>query len=107
MSKIFYNKLIRDRIPEIIRSAGKACEIEVMTEEEYIQALRTKLVEEAQEAQNASPDALVMELADLQEVISALMKILNLTAEQVNKIQSARRDERGGFESRLKLIWSG
>lgn len=107
MSKIIYNKLIRDRIPEIIRAAGKQYETVVMFEEEYIQALRSKLVEEAEEAQLASPDDLVTELADMQEVIETLMRVYGITPEQVNAMQAARRDERGGFEQRLKLLWSG
>lgn len=107
MSKTVYNKLIRDRIPEIIRAAGKQCETTVMAEEEYIQALRSKLVEEALEAQQAAPEDLVTELADLQEVIAALVEVYGLTPEQVRAVQTARCEQRGGFADRLKLIWSG
>ncbi len=107
MSRIVYNKLIRDRIPEIIQAAGKQCETVVMPEEEYIQALRLKLIEEAQEAQQADPTDLATELADLQEVMAALMVVYDINSAQVNALQAARRDERGGFEKRLKLIWSG
>jgi predicted house-cleaning noncanonical NTP pyrophosphatase (MazG superfamily) len=107
MSKIIYNKLIRDRIPEIIRAAGKQCETVLMTDEEYIQALRSKLVEEAREAHQAAPGDLVTELADLQEVIAALMAVYGISPEQVSTVQSSRRVERGGFEQRLKLLWSG
>lgn len=42
-----YNKLVRDRIPEIIRQDGRECGTERMSEAEYVQALREKLVEEA------------------------------------------------------------
>jgi predicted house-cleaning noncanonical NTP pyrophosphatase (MazG superfamily) len=107
MSKTVYNKLIRDRIPEFIHAAGKQYETAVMTEEEYSQALRSKLVEEAQEAQLAAPGDLATELADLQEVMSALMVVYGVSPEQVNALQATRRDERGGFEQRLKLLWSG
>jgi predicted house-cleaning noncanonical NTP pyrophosphatase (MazG superfamily) len=107
MSKIIYNKLIRDRIPEIIRAAGKQCETDMMTDEEYIQALRSKLVEEAQEVEQAAPNDLLTELADLQEVIAALMAVYGISPEQVSTVQCSRRVERGGFEQRLKLLWSG
>ena len=50
-----YNKLVRDRIPEIIRRDGRNCEIATISEDEYLQALREKLVEEAQEAAEADP----------------------------------------------------
>lgn len=107
MGKIFYHKLIRDRIPEIIEAAGKNCETIVLTEEEYLEALRSKLVEEAKEAQHALPSDLIKELADLQEVMDTLMAVYSITPEQVNVVQEKRRIERGGFEQRLKLIWSG
>jgi predicted house-cleaning noncanonical NTP pyrophosphatase (MazG superfamily) len=102
-----YNKLIRDRIPEIIHAAGKQCETEIMPEAEYLQALRDKLVEEALEAQKASTADLATELADLCEVMDALMAAHGLSPEQVKQLQAARREERGGFEKRLRLVWSG
>ena len=106
-----YNKLVRDRIPEIIRSGGKQCGIETMPEAEYHQALLQKLVEEAQEARgailrSAAPDELITELADLQEVIAALLAAWYISPEKVQQIQDQRRAERGGFEQRLKLLWT-
>ncbi|HHP7244920.1 MAG TPA: nucleotide pyrophosphohydrolase [Elainellaceae cyanobacterium] len=68
-----YQKLVRDRIPDIIRASGKECEIEIMADHEYQQALREKVLEEAQEVADASPDDLMKELADLYEVIDALI----------------------------------
>jgi len=101
-----YNKLVRDRIPEIIRSGGKQCGIETMSEAEYRQALLQKLVEEAQEARQAAPDELITELADLQEVIAALLAAWHISPEKVQQIQEQRRAKRGGFEQRLKLLWT-
>ncbi len=43
-----YNKLVRDRIPEIIESQGGSCQCRVLAKDEYMQALKAKLVEEAQ-----------------------------------------------------------
>jgi predicted house-cleaning noncanonical NTP pyrophosphatase (MazG superfamily) len=54
-----HNKLIRDRIPEIIRQAGRECEVQIMSQSEYHQALLDKLIEEAQEAAQANSDNLV------------------------------------------------
>lgn len=106
MGKTIYNKLIRDRIPEIMQADGKYYELAVMTEEEYIQALRVKLVEEAEEAQKASSEDLVTELADIQEVIKAMVEALEISPEQVEQVQTQRHVERGGFEKRLKLLWT-
>ncbi len=68
-----YNKLVRDRIPEIIQTAGQPYAVEVMSDEAYNLALREKLVEEAQEAAATNPENLITELADLYEVMDTLM----------------------------------
>jgi predicted house-cleaning noncanonical NTP pyrophosphatase (MazG superfamily) len=106
MKKV-YNKLVRDRIPEIIQAAGQEFSVEIMVETEFKQALRKKLVEEAQEAAAADSENLVQELADLYEVIDALMVTQQISREAVLTEQERRRAERGGFTHRLKLIWSG
>lgn len=100
-----YNKLIRDRIPEIIRTDGKDFEIEVMGEIEYRIALMKKLVEEAQEAVQSNDEGLATELADLYEVMDAILATWNIQREEVNSIQEERRRQRGGFERRIKLLW--
>lgn len=105
-SRIVQNKLVRDRIPEVIRQSGRECGVEVMEEEEFRQALRAKLVEEAQEAAATDAD-LVTELADLCEVIDALMAVYGIDRETVLKEQQQRQIERGGFSRRIKLLWSG
>lgn len=101
-----HNKLVRDGIPEIIRQAGKQCEVALMSEAEFSQALREKLLEEAQEAVVATPENLVSELADLQEVIDAILKVYGIEREALVKEQRHKRTERGGFEQRLRLLWT-
>ncbi len=101
-----YNKLVRDRIPEIIQNSNKRCAIETMSEPEYRQALLEKLVEEAQEAHQASPEELVTELADIHEVLAALLDAWQVDPGQVEQVQRQRRTERGGFDQRLKLLWT-
>ena len=103
--RIEYNKLIRDRIPEIIARDGKTYETEVMGLEEYQQALLTKVVEEAQEAAAAKPDKLKIELADLMEVLQATLQAFEILPEEVQSIQQDRKANRGGFDKRLKLLW--
>ena len=105
MTRIEYNKLIRDRIPEIIEAEGKRFDIEIMSDVEYRLALLTKLSEEAQEASRATPEKLATELADLYEVIDAVMGAHGIDQDTVLGIQRERRSQRGGFEQRLKLLW--
>jgi predicted house-cleaning noncanonical NTP pyrophosphatase (MazG superfamily) len=101
-----HNKLVRDRIPEIIQAAGKQCAVEVLSEKDYQQALRQKLIEEAHEAAIATGDDLTKEIADLYEVIDELMAVYQLKHEAVAKIQEERGTERGGFNKRLLLLWA-
>lgn len=101
-----YNKLVRDRIPEIIRNEGRACEVTVMPLDAYQKALLEKLVEEAREAEEATPDALVSELADILEVVDAIAATFGLERAAILAEQQVRRLQRGGFDERLQLVWS-
>ena len=102
-----YNKLVRDRIPEIIESQGGSCQCRVLAKDEYMQALKAKLVEEAQELLDTDDrESLLRELADVMEVVDSLLKATGLTISALREEQRRRREERGGFERRLCLIWS-
>ena len=101
-----YNKLVRDRVPEIIAAEKREYATEIMEDAEYRQALLAKLVEEAQEAAEAETDQLVRELADLYEVIDALLLAFDVDRDAIRAIQQKRRDERGGFDQRIKLLWT-
>ena len=105
--RTYYNKLVRDRIPEIIHSHGDTCHTEVLNTEEYQVALKNKLIEEAQEVASASSTSdLLMEIADVYEVLAALCRIHNLSSETVMLAQQQKRDQNGGFEQRIKLCWT-
>jgi predicted house-cleaning noncanonical NTP pyrophosphatase (MazG superfamily) len=101
-----YNKLVRDRIPEIIMRDGRESEVVIMSKDEYREALRTKLIEEAEEAARADPGKLVIELADLYEVVDAIMAAYGIDRQLVLTEQKQRRIERGGFEERIQLLWT-
>jgi predicted house-cleaning noncanonical NTP pyrophosphatase (MazG superfamily) len=104
--RISYNKLVRDRIPEIIRADGKQAGVEELDEAGYRQALLEKLVEEATEAARASQAELGKELADLYEVIDAILVAWDIPPGEVLALKGERRRQRGGFERRLKLLWT-
>lgn len=101
-----YHKLVRDLIPEHIRLHGDRCAIETMEEQDFMLALREKLVEEAHEACEANILHLLKELADLYEVIDTLMAVYNISPQQVKAIQERKRREAGGFEKRIRLLWT-
>ena len=100
MSVKIYNKLVRDKIPEIIASQGKKCDIEVLGDAEYLEMIDKKLAEELNEYyENGS----VEELADLLEVIYAASVARGRTVEELEEIRKEKLSKRGGFESRLLL----
>lgn len=70
-----YNKLVRDRIPEVIENSGKSCKTDTLNQDRYILELKKKIIEEVEEYQQSSTkeDALE-ELADLLELINTLVK---------------------------------
>ncbi len=106
MPRQVYNKLIRDRIPEIIRATGKTCATQVLGADDFEAALRAKLVEESGEASAAAAEQLLAELADIYEVMDALMALHNIDRDMVVAEQERRREARGGFAGRLQLLWT-
>lgn len=103
MKKI-YNKLIRDRIPEIIRADNAEPKIRELSEEEYLQALKDKIVEEAVELQEESDkDRIITEMTDVYEVLRSLAAAYDMTLEAVSVVADKKKSERGGFEKRLFL----
>lgn len=101
-----YHKLVRDKIPEIIQQSGLKCETLTLSESEYRQALREKVVEEAQEVAAADEQNLITELADIYEVIDAIIENYGINRELIIAEQIRRRQERGGFQKRVKLLWT-
>lgn len=103
--RVRYDQLVRDRIPEIIRQEGSLCESTEMEEQEYRERLREKIIEEAHEVVSASPAGLVEELGDLYETIESLMASHQIDPATVADVQARKRQERGGFSGRVKLLW--
>lgn len=97
---LIYNKLVRDKIPEIIESSGRCCTIEVLTDEEYLRYLDAKLDEELMEYHK---DSDIDELADLLEVIRAVVVARGHSLDELEAIRSEKEKERGGFENRILL----
>ncbi|MCX6403780.1 MAG: nucleoside triphosphate pyrophosphohydrolase [Actinobacteria bacterium] len=96
-------KLVRDLIPQIIEASGRTPVTSVVTGSDLIKALKDKLIEEAQEVFDAPAEKVIEELADVQEVIAALISELKIDEQELKQLQSAKRDERGGFGSGIIL----
>ncbi|WP_342480246.1 nucleoside triphosphate pyrophosphohydrolase [Paenibacillus sp. FSL L8-0340] len=99
-----YNKLIRDKIPQIIEASGKQCTVKVMEDTEYIEALKTKMQEELNEFLEASEDQQLEELADLLEVMYSFVQTKGVSVDELERIRKEKHDKNGGFQERLLLI---
>jgi predicted house-cleaning noncanonical NTP pyrophosphatase (MazG superfamily) len=100
-----YNKLVRDKIPQIIESKGKKLSIKVLNDEDYIKYLKEKAYEELDEYCAAKTDGeAVEELADLLEVIRALAKQHSSSIEEVEAVRKDKSEKRGAFHEKVFLI---
>ena len=97
---ISYNKLVRDRIPEIIESSGKSCTTEILSAEDYLRMIDAKLDEELAEYHK---DQNIEELADLLEVIRAAVIARGYTIEDLEQVRAEKAAKRGGFGKRILL----
>ena len=95
-----YNKLVRDKIPQIIAATGQRCSTRILDQQEYIEKLEEKLGEElAEYLESKSAE----ELADLLEVMEAVAKARGFDWQEVTQIRDQKRQARGGFEDRILL----
>lgn len=100
MGKQVYNKLVRDKIPEIIRADGKQLKSRILDDAEHLEALLKKLEEECaelKEARNAE------ELADVHEVLIALADALGIDRKELEKVRQNKTAKHGGFQQKIFL----
>ena len=95
-----YNKLVRDKIPEIIEADGKTCKTRTLSDEEYIVALEAKLNEEVAEYQ---ADKNLEEMADMLEVLQAICLARGYSLEELEVMRLKKAVERGGFSEKIFL----
>lgn len=95
-----YNKLVRDKIPEIIEADGKTCKTRILSDEEYIAALEAKLNEEVAEYQ---ADKNLEEMADVLEVLRAICLARGYSLEELEAVRANKVEERGGFVKKIFL----
>ena len=101
MKEITYNKLVRDKIPQIIEDSGKRCEMEVLSDERYLEMLDKKLNEELAEYQQEKS---LEELADLLEVLYAVAVARGYSLKELEQVRAEKKDKRGGCAEKIFLI---
>ena len=95
-----YNKLVRDKIPEEIENQGKECKYEILDDEKYSKELDKKLLEEVNEYIS---DHSEKEMADVQEVLKAIIKYRNIDEKRVEELRKAKELKKGGFYNKIYL----
>lgn len=99
---VMMGKLVRDRIPEIIKNDGKKPIVEILSDENYLIELDKKLNEEVAEYQK---DKSIEEMADILEVLFALCEARGHTIEELLQVRALKQENRGGFKDRI--FWIG
>lgn len=97
---MIYNKLVRDKIPEILDAKELVYTSHIADDEEYEQRLKDKLQEEVQEFYE---DPCILEMADVLEVLDAMAKFYKLDTYELESDKATKRWARGGFEDRVIL----
>lgn len=95
-----YNKLVRDKIIDIIEEDGKIAKYTILSDNEYRQELNKKLQEEVQEY---IEDNNIEELADIVEVVYGILNSMDVTIEEFEKVRIKKQKERGAFNKKIYL----
>lgn len=95
-----YNKLVRDKITDIIETDGRIAKYRILDDNEYRQELNKKLQEEVKEYLE---DNNVEELADIVEVIYGILNSMDVSIKEFEKIRINKQEKRGAFEKRIYL----
>lgn len=98
---ILYNKLVRDKIPEIILSNGETPITKILEDREYISHLEKKLDEEVAEYHDSKD---IEELADILEVVYALCESAGYSVDDLLSVYQKKNAQRGGFSGKIFLI---
>lgn len=95
-----YNKLVRDNIPDIIKSNGESAHISVLNDKTYFEKLKEKLIEETSEFIESEE---IVELADILEVIDCLAKIKDSSLDNIIDLKNQKAIKNGSFENKIFL----
>lgn len=107
MKKIYYHKLIRDKIPEKIKNKGSDCLTYTLPKPSFIKELLRKVGEEASALPGISgKKELIKELSDVQDVIEEIKRAKNISDQEIRSAQKEAQKTKGGFSKRQFLVWS-
>lgn len=105
---IEHKKLVRDKIPDIIKKAGDELMITVLeNDDKFYKEVKEKIIEEGRELCSAkTEEEEINEIVDIQELVDILLEKLSISRIQLKKLQEKKNKERGGFKERFFLLWT-
>lgn len=107
MEKIYYNKLCRDKVPDIIHAKGFECEVREVDHDEYKREIIRKVFEEASGvSSHDGREHLLKQLADLVITLDAVTEEFGISDEELDQAVEKSYEEKGGYEDRIYLSWS-
>lgn len=96
-----YNKLVRDKMPQLIKESGRESTSRILNEKEYFDALLDKVIEEIEEYRVSREEE---ELADVYEVLDCLVQLKEYEPMHLDYLQLIRREARGSYKDRILLV---
>ena len=107
MRRIYYHKLIRDKIPESIKEWGGEYEVKKLGAKRFEEELLKKVGEEASGLLKATTkEEMTAELADVIDVLEEIKKLKRISERQVDEARKRAIKKKGGFKKKLFLVWS-
>lgn len=108
VTRVYYNKLVRDNIPDMIKAKHENCEVRHITDiQELQQELFKKIREEAQSlSMTRSKEEFLDEYADLMVVLDTILEQLGVTKEEVSEVRRANILRKGSYRRQNFLVWS-
>lgn len=99
ISKFHANKLVRDNILDILQQKNIICKHKILNNEQYIEALKDKVIEEALEVKEGSKT--LEEICDVLEVVECLIKAMNVSYSEILYMMYKKREEKGSFDKKI------
>jgi len=105
--KINYGKLVRDKIPKRIEESGGSCEVSQLSDDEFRKELVKKVGEEASGVTQArGKKELISEIGDLLDVVDQIVRVFEISSQQIERSRKKEFKRKGGFDKKLFLVWA-
>lgn len=101
--KMKYDKLVRDKIPEIIKKSGFTPITHAASDAESCSKVKEKLCEEVGELNDCDSAHIAEELADVLEVIYTIGEYYGVDKKELERIRQEKAITRGSFKERIIL----